>query len=94
MTYISNAVSLQMLSGSCRMNCERLESAPDLTGAVSVVGHADIARLVGVPYNRQSVRLEVGDVCLVAQVTGGRLPEGCTELPVGVRLEWWRLTIE
>lgn len=76
------------------MSCEKLNSIPDLTGATSIIGHADIARIVGAKYNRQSVQLSAGDICLVAQVTGGRLPEGATELPVGVRLEWWKVTIE
>lgn len=58
-----------------------------------VIGHADHARLVEqilsqainvpihVPVRRASITLQAGDILYVAQVTGGRLPEGCTTLP-------------
>ena len=42
---------------------------------------------------RQSVTLVAGDVLYVMQVTGGRLPEGCTELPEGVQLVWRKVTV-
>ena len=42
---------------------------------------------------RQNVSLEKGDVLYVMQVTGGRLPEGCTELPEGVQLVWRKVTV-
>jgi hypothetical protein len=69
------------------------------SGFTSVVGHQDTANVlttllgVEVPMNRVSVRLEAGDVLYVAQVTGGRLPEGCTTLPQGMSLGFFRLTL-
>jgi hypothetical protein len=97
MNYVGNSFSLQMLPGTVRVTCERLDTAPDLDeipgGFRSVVGHADIAAIICVPYNRESVRLLVGDSVYVVQVVGGRLPEGTTVLPPSVRLEWWRVTV-
>lgn len=61
----------------------------------SVVGHADTARVFSqilgreVEPNRASIRLAEGDVALVGQYIGPRLPEGATELPEGARIEWW-----
>lgn len=62
---------------------------------VSAVGHADTATLLGqelereVPANRVSISLEPGDVLLVGQYVGPRLPEGATTLPEGATIEWW-----
>jgi hypothetical protein len=63
--------------------------------AQSCVGHADIASvlsgLIGfdVPVNRVSVSLKPGDVLVVGQYIGPRLPEGCKALPDGARIEWY-----
>ena len=63
--------------------------------AQSCIGHADIAAvlsgLIGfdVPVNRVSVSLKPGDVLVVGQYVGPRLPEGCKELPDGARIEWY-----
>ena len=63
----------------------------------SAVGHADTAVVVGsllgidVPCQRRNVTLRKGCVLLVAQVVGGRLPEGATELPEGVKIEFWEV---
>lgn len=62
---------------------------------VSIVGHADTARLfetilgIPVPVNRQSIKLLPSDRLLVGQYIGPRLPEGATTLPEGARIEWW-----
>lgn len=92
MIYVSNAFSLQMvpqnLLGSVRL---APMGRPDLTGTtpyVSIVGHADTAAVLGVPFNRASVTLAEGDVLWVAQLMGGRLPEGATSLPEGFALQW------
>ena len=60
---------------------------------VRVVGHADTAAVLGVPLNRATVSLDVGDVVYVAQLRGGRLPEGTTSLPEGFGFDWIRVTI-
>lgn len=44
-------------------------------------------------FHRVNVNLGSGDVLLVMQVVGGRLPEGCAELPEGVQLQWRMVTV-
>lgn len=60
---------------------------------MSVVGHPDTARVLGVPFNRASIHLEKGDVLYVAQLVGGRLPEGATKLPDGFTFKFLKVTI-
>lgn len=96
-TYISNAFSLGMipqnLLGKVRLCPSSEEEAYADTAAVSIVGHADTAAVLGVDYNRESVTLEAGDVLYVAQLQGGRLPEGCKTLPEGFRFEWVKVEL-
>ena len=92
MNYISNAFSLQMVAPEHlnRVHFEAVDLADyPLRDYVSIVGHADIAAVLGVAMNRVSVMLDpaAGDVMLVAQLVGGRLPEGCKTLPEGFRLQ-------
>lgn len=68
-----------------------VDKLPD--GLVSVVGHQDLANILGVEYNRASLRLEEGDELYVAQVTGGRLPEGTTTLPDGVEIRFFHVRV-
>jgi len=93
--YIGNAFSLGMvprhLLPFVRLSaCDR----PDVADMVSCVGHADTAAVLGVPMARVSVTLQPGDVLFVAQLRGGRLPEGCTTLPEGFGFDWVRVEIE
>ena len=94
MIYISNAFSLQMVQPEDLpqvriVAIERPAAYEVLVGvATSIVGHADIAAVLGVAMNRASVTLERGDYLYVAQLIGGRLPEGCKTLPEGFRLQW------
>jgi hypothetical protein len=81
--------------------CRGAEKEKDGSDAVceliaqSCIGHADIAtvlsRLIGfdIPVNRVSVSLKPGDVLVVGQYVGPRLPEGCSILPEGARIEWY-----
>lgn len=65
----------------------------------SVVGHQDTAAVLTdmlrrpVACNRTNVRLHDGDILFVAQVTGGRLPEGATQLPEGFSLTFLRVEL-
>lgn len=65
---------------------------------VSGVGHADTARIFSgilgteVPMNRVSIDFGGGDLLLVGQYNGPRLPEGTTELPEGASIKW--LTVQ
>jgi len=64
------------------------------SGYKSYVGHADLANLIGVPFNRESVTMEKGDIAIVVQYRGERLPEGATELPENSELRIYKVTIE
>ena len=94
--YVGNAFSLQMLvtfpSTVKVEECSKEEALA--TDNVSVVGHPDTAAILGVAFNRVSVKLAKGDVLYVAQVVGGRLPEGCTTLPEGFTFKFLKVTVE
>jgi hypothetical protein len=94
MKYISNAFSLGMVPRELLTTvriapCE----SPDVHACTSIVGHADTAAVLGVPFNRASVTLVSGDVLYVAQLQGGRLPEGCKALPEGASFAWVKVTV-
>lgn len=99
--YFGNAFSLQMMDLTKAHTFWQVPITPqDVPRDVeSVVGHADTARFLSgilgwqVAFNRANVSLEAGDVLYVAQITGGRLPEGATELPEGVHLAWAKVTV-
>lgn len=64
------------------------------------IGHKETAAIVGEQLtgkardaNRINVDIEPDDELYVAQVTGGRLPEGTTKLPAGAQLKWWKVTL-
>ncbi len=80
--YLLNAFSLQMLQDfPCNVSFEEVSSLPE--GLTSAIGHQDTASVLEVPMNRISVSLKSGDTFYVAQLQGGRLPEGSTNLPAG-----------
>ena len=97
--YIGNAFSLQMVADNAII--AKVEVSPEEipTEAVSIIGHADTAAVVStilgrdVPCNRASVMLSDEDVLYVAQVVGGRLPEGATTIPDGMELKFYRITV-
>lgn len=97
--YLGNAFSLQMVADNAII--AKVEVSPEEipTEAVSIIGHADTAAVVGsilgrdVPCNRASVMLSDEDVLYVAQVVGGRLPEGATTIPDGMELKFYRITV-
>lgn len=62
-------------------------------GLESAVGHADTAAVLGVPCNRVNVKLGKGDTVFVAQLQGGRLPEGSTTLPEGFTFRFLKVEI-
>lgn len=104
MIYIANAFSLQMLPQGLQIwvtdkNPAEVSRACRDVPWTSIVGHADTAAIISgqlgfeVPHNRININLQPGDTLYVGQLTGGRLPEGATELPEGFRLEWRRVDI-
>jgi hypothetical protein len=92
--YIGNSFSLGMvpreLLGQVRLApC----AEPTKAGTVSCVGHTDTAAVLGVPMARISVTLQAGDTLYVAQLRGGRLPEGSTTLPEGFAFDWVEVSV-
>lgn len=67
--------------------------------AVSAIGHADTARVLSnildrkIEANRMNVSLDENCAIYVAQLVGGRLPEGATELPEGASFRYFRITL-
>lgn len=77
-----------------RVRFEAIEAPMDLSQYQSAVGHADTAAVLGVEANRVSIKLEDGVELLVAQLQGGRLPEGSTTLPEGFAFSWVRVYLD
>lgn len=96
MKYLSNAFSLQMLSfvDEVTIKVKEVEKPASFDGYHSVVGHQDTANVLSVPMNRVSVSLQRGDELLVAQLIGGRLPEGSTTLPEGFSFKYLLVTLD
>ena len=95
--YILNAFSLNMLGGNADIvvrEITRAVAASLAYACTSAVGHADTAAVfssvlgVEIPCNRATVALKEGDVALVGQYSGPRLPEGATSLPEGATIKW------
>jgi hypothetical protein len=99
--FLGNAFSLQMLdlNSPTTVRVEPVTANEIPASAESVIGHADTAAVVGsilgreVAFNRANVKLVPGDVLYVAQVVGGRLPEGATVLPEGFTLTFVRVEV-
>lgn len=100
MRYLSNSFSGQMV-GNDELWIHRSSVAPEEVpnDVKSVIGHPDTARVVSeilgrrISFNRESITLEEGDELYVAQITGGRLPEGATTLPEGVSIVFHKYSI-
>ena len=98
--FLGNAFSLQMLNvdaaTSVQVEPATLEEVAK-SGFESVVGHQDTANVlatmlgVPVPMNRVSLKLDNNTVLYVAQVIGGRLPEGATTLPEGTQIKFLKV---
>lgn len=91
--YLLNAFSLQMISEfPTNVKFEEVDTLPN--GLVSAIGHQDTANVLGVPMNRVNVSLSKGDVAYIAQLQGGRLPEGATTLPNGFTFKFIKVSVE
>ena len=90
--YLLNAFSLQMLKDfPCEVRFTEVAELPQ--GLESAVGHADTAAVLGVPMNRVNVQLHKGEIAYVAQLQGGRLPEGSTTLPEGFSFKYLKVEV-
>lgn len=103
MKLVSNAFALSMLSVlPANVKVETLtlaDARSEAKTAVSVVGHEDTAAVfseqlgMSVPMNRTTVTLNPGDVLIVGQYIGQRLPEGTKVLPAGATIKWLKVTV-
>ncbi len=94
--FLLNAFSLQMLQGDATVKfteVSRDEVFSTDNWLVSAIGHADTARVLGVEMNRINVTLKKGDTAFVAQLQGGRLPEGSTTLPDGFTFKFIKVEV-
>lgn len=104
--YLTNAFSIQMLPKESLTDASFRPIDTDTVKRIlaensftSAIGHTDTAKVVGamlgmdVQPNRISVSVNPDDEIIVAQLTGGRLPEGATEIPEGMSIEFWRVRI-
>jgi hypothetical protein len=105
MIKVGNAFSIGMLgvSEACvRIREVGLEEARALlaNGFISFVGHEDTAKLfsnmlgVEIPFNRSSIKVELGERLLIGQYRGPRLPEGTTVLPEGAVITWHLVEVQ
>jgi hypothetical protein len=90
--FLLNAFSLQMIDFPSEVCFTEVKELP--SGLESAVGHADTANVLGVPCNRINVHLNKGDVAFVAQLVGGRLPEGSTTLPEGFHFKFIKVEVK
>ena len=104
--YIANAFSLQMIGnlvkeGGVNISFVEVSDLCEIkeADAISAVGHPDTAAVISdllgkeVPANRININLEKGDILYVAQIMGGRLPEGCKTLPENFSLKFYKVEI-
>lgn len=97
--YLVNAFSIQMLKKEGLVRFEEIDATEVPTDVVSAVGHADTANvltnMLGFPVsmNRINVVLDENTELYVAQLIGGRLPEGSTTLPEGFAFKFYRVTM-
>ena len=97
--YLTNAFSIQMLPGPTTVRFEEIDVTEVPTNVISAIGHADTAAvlqaLLGfeVPMNRINIVLDKDTELFVAQLIGGRLPEGSTKLPEGFQFKFFRVRI-
>ena len=103
---ILNAFSLQMIEGLGEVNIniapiekKAAKAIIDIVRIESFIGHADFAKVLSnelgkeIPFNRANAKLEKGESVLVCQLSGGRLPEGCTTLPENISIKYYLLEI-
>ena len=97
--FLTNAFSIQMLQKGGLVRFDEIAPEDIPADVVSAIGHADTAAVLSdllgfeVPMNRTSVTLDEDTELYVAQLVGGRLPEGSTTLPEGFTFKFYRVTV-
>lgn len=102
---ILNAFSINMVAhfpATISVDEISLATVRDLVSYSSIdsaVGHTETAAIfssllgVAVPMQRRTVTLECGDVAIIGQYRGPRLPEGATTLPTDATIVWYRVAV-
>lgn len=104
MIFLTNAFSLQMLNGDNTVDIKELTKEQTIkilnkNDFISAIGHTDTASIVSdllerpIEANRVSITMDKEDFIIVAQLTGGRLPEGATTLPDGFNIKFLGVSI-
>ena len=101
MKYLVNALSINMVDIEVRDNRFQFDCDPISEEEFeeikldyeSYIGHPDVAKILGVKYNREPVVFGLGDEGLLAQYFGKRLPEGATRLPDGVIIKFYKVKL-
>lgn len=96
MIYVGNAFSTKMLDAPQTVKFEKVdvdEFNEIKKTATSAVGHQDTANVLGVEMNRVSLKLQKNDILYIAELQGGRLPEGVTTLPKGFAFKYIKCEI-
>ena len=97
--YLVNAFSIQMLQKGGLVIFDEIAPEDIPADVVSAIGHVDTANvltnMLGFPVsmNRINVVLDENTELYVAQLVGGRLPEGATTLPEGFAFKFYRVTV-
>ena len=97
--YLVNAFSIQMLQKGGLVRFDEIAPEDIPADVISAIGHADTAAVLSnmlgfpVPVNRAFVTLDEETEIYVAQLVGGRLPEGATTLPEGFSFKFYRVTL-
>lgn len=102
-----NAFSIQMITGLEEASvsfkeipAEQVKETLLKGGCDSYIGHADTAVVLSytlgleIPCLRRFGTLKRGEQAIVAQVIGGRLPEGATTLPEGMSIRFYLVTVQ
>jgi len=98
--YLVNAFSIQMLQKGGIVRFDEIDATDIPADVISAVGHADTAavlsEILGFPValNRINVTLDAETELYVAQLVGGRLPEGATTLPEGFSFKFYKVTVQ
>lgn len=79
MKYIANSFSPKMLKGKkAIVSFKKISEETfkkQIPHAKSIIGHKELADMIGVETNRESVRLEHGDIVYCVLAKADRLPE-------------------
>ena len=93
-----NGISTVMVVNDIEI--EEVKNLLNKENFISAIGHADTANVVSnilnmdIRMNRINVKLNnVDDIIIVAQVMGGRLPEGATTLPDGIKIQFKEVSL-